>query len=439
MLAPEIIRRKRDGGTLSRDELRFLADGIASGDVSDAQAAAFAMAVFFQGMSNDETAAWTRAMRDSGDIIRWSKDDFHGPILDKHSTGGVGDKVSLVLAPMLAACGAIVPMISGRGLGHTGGTLDKLESIPGFNTRLEHDQFEAVLKKTGCAIVGASDSLAPADRRLYAVRDVTATVESIPLITASILSKKMAAGLEGLILDVKTGSGAFAATKKMARELAASLVNVGNASGLPARALITDMNQVLGTSAGNSVEVIEAIEYLTGGNGELRFDRVVLELGIELLIMGRIAIDRADAESMLRQVLSSGAAAERFGKMAAAQGAPADILETYKSCLPRAEVERPVMAKSRGVIRAMDVRRIGLIVVAMGGGRLIVTDSINPAVGLTDIVGIGESVEKGQVLATVHADDEQQAEHAAREFIDAIKIGESASAPDLIVERVEPD
>jgi thymidine phosphorylase len=439
MLAPEIIRHKRDGGKLSREELTFMANGIATGAVSEAQVAAFAMAIFFQGMSVDESAAWTHAMRDSGEIIRWRKDEFDGPILDKHSTGGVGDKVSLVLAPMLATCGAIVPMISGRGLGHTGGTLDKLESIPGFNSQLDHGQFKAVLKKSGCAIVGANQSLAPADRRLYAVRDVTATVESIPLITASILSKKMAAGLEGLILDVKTGSGAFAGTTTMARALATSLVNVGHASGLPTRALITDMNQVLGTSAGNSVEVIEAINYLVEGNGEQRFDRVVLELGMELLIMGGIAVDRVDAESMLRQVLSSGAAAERFAQMAAAQGAPADILDRYKTCLPRAKVERPVVAQSPGVIRSMDVRRIGLIVVTMGGGRRVATDSVNPAVGLTDIVGIGESVAKDQVLAVVHADNAEQAELASRELLAALEIGETAVAPDLIIDRIEPD
>jgi thymidine phosphorylase len=426
MLATEIIRHKRDGGTLSKEELTFMANGIATASVSE-------------GMSTDESVAWTHAMRDSGEIIRWRKDQFDGPILDKHSTGGVGDKVSLVLAPMLAACGAIVPMISGRGLGHTGGTLDKLESIPDFNTQLDHCQLEAVLKKSGCAIVGASESLAPADRRLYAVRDVTATVESIPLITASILSKKMAAGLEGLILDVKTGSGAFAATTTMARELATSLVNIGHASGLPTRALITDMNQVLGKSAGNSVEVIESIDYLVEGSGEQRFDRVVLELGMELLIMGGIAIDRADAESMLRQVLSSGAAAERFAQMASAQGASADILDRYKTCLPRANIERPIVAQSPGVIRSMDVRRIGLIVVAMGGGRRIVTDRINPAVGLTDIAGIGATVEQGQVLARVHADDKGQAEYATSEFLDAMEIGEAAAAPDLIVDRIEPD
>ncbi|MGI9309659.1 MAG: thymidine phosphorylase, partial [Gammaproteobacteria bacterium] len=298
MLAPEIIRRKRDGATLTSDELTFLANGIADGTISEGQAAAFAMAVFFQGMYTEETAAWTHAMRDSGEVLNWSKQQFDGPLLDKHSTGGVGDKVSLVLAPMLAACGALVPMISGRGLGHTGGTLDKLESIPNFSTQFDQSGMQTVLEKSGCAIVSASESLAPADRRLYGVRDVTATVESIPLITASILSKKMAAGLDGLVLDVKTGTGAFASSLDTARDLATSLVSVGNASGLTTRALITDMNQVLGSSAGNSVEVIESLDYLTTGEGEPRFDQVVLELGIELLLLGKLADDRSGAKSM---------------------------------------------------------------------------------------------------------------------------------------------
>ena len=423
MLAQEIIRRKRDGASLTSAELNFIAGGLADGAVSEGQAAAFAMAVFFQGMDTDETAAWTHAMRDSGDTMHWAADRFGGPMLDKHSTGGVGDKVSLVLAPMLAACGAVVPMISGRGLGHTGGTLDKLESIPGFNTRFDQEGFETVLLQSGCAIVGANESLAPADRRLYAVRDVTATVESIPLITASILSKKMAAGLDALILDVKTGSGAFASSLDMAQELATSLVRVGNASGLPTRALITDMNQVLGATAGNSVEVMESIDYLVEGKGDPRFDQVVMALGSELLVLGGLSSDHAEAEARLRQALTSGDAAERFEKMAAAQGAPADLLQHYKTQLPRAMVVQPIKSGSNGTVRSIDVRRIGMAVVAMGGGRRVATDPVDPTVGFSEVVGIGVSIETGDVLAVVHGRDDDQIAHASAEFLGAIEIG----------------
>ena len=452
MLAQEVIRRKRDGASLTSAELNFFAGGLADGSISEGQAAAFAMAVFFQGMDTDETAAWTHAMRDSGDTMHWAADRFGGPMLDKHSTGGVGDKVSLVLAPMLAACGAVVPMISGRGLGHTGGTLDKLESIPSFNIWFDQDGIEKVLRQSGCAIVGANESLAPADRRLYAVRDVTATVESIPLITASILSKKMAAGLDALILDVKTGSGAFASGLEMAQELATSLVRVGNASGLATRALITDMNQVLGTTAGNSVEVAESVDYLVEGHGDPRFDQVVMALGIELLVLGGLAPDRAEAETRLRQALTSGAAAERFEKMVAAQGAPAEFLKHYSNQLPRARVTQPVQAGSRGTVRSMDVRRIGMAIVAMGGGRRVATDPVDPTVGFSEVVGIGAQVEVGDVLAVVHGRNQAQAASAAAEFLSAVEIGAaqdgepgddaaSVSAtpvrPDTIIERIE--
>jgi thymidine phosphorylase len=432
MQTREIIRRKRDRETLSSEELNILARGIADGSVSEGQGAAFAMAVYFNNMSTEETVAWTHAMRDSGNILEWPRERFDGPILDKHSTGGVGDKVSLVLAPMLAACGAIVPMISGRGLGHTGGTLDKLEAIPGLVTNLNIPDFESVVERAGCAIVDASEKVAPADRVLYGIRDVTATVDSIPLITASILSKKMAAGLEALVLDIKTGSGAFASSLDMARQLASSLVDVSTASGLPVRAVITDMNQVLGTTAGNALEVIESLDYLVTGQGDKRFDEVVMELGIEALMLGDLADDRTMAQRLLRQTLSSGEAAERFAKMVRAQGGPANLLETYNRCLPRANVIAPVDSTASGYVRRIDVRKVGLAVVTMGGGRKFPGENVNPAVGLSDIVGIGRIIKSGDPVATVHAGNEGDLEAASREILGAIDIGDSSTPPAII-------
>ena len=423
MQIQEIIRRKRDGKTLSAGELDFMARGIADGSISEGQGAAFAMAVYFRGMETGETAHWTHAMRDSGDVLAWPKDRFNGPIIDKHSTGGVGDKVSLMLAPMLAACGAIVPMISGRGLGHTGGTLDKLEAIPGFRTDLDPRALETVIHLAGCAIVGASARIAPADRVLYGIRDVTATVDSIPLITASILSKKMAAGLEGLVLDVKTGSGAFASSMEMARELATSLVDVSNASGLPARALVTDMNQVLGTTAGNALEVEEALDYLVNGGGEQRLDQVTMALGAEALLLGGLAADEKAAGEMLGRVLSSGEAAEQFAKMAKAQGGPGDLLDSYRRQLPRAAVVRPVESTAAGFVRGMDVRELGMAVVGMGGGREVPDSVIDPGVGLSGIIGVGQAVEEGQPLAVVHVGDESDYLATRDRIIAAIDIG----------------
>jgi thymidine phosphorylase len=420
MQTREIIRRKRDRETLSSEELNFVARGIADGSVSEGQGAAFAMAVYFNKMSLEETAAWTHAMRDSGNILQWPQERFDGPILDKHSTGGVGDKVSLVLAPMLAACGAIVPMISGRGLGHTGGTLDKLEAIPGLVTNLDLPDFVSAVERAGCAIVGASEKVAPADRVLYGIRDVTATVDSIPLITASILSKKMAAGLEGLVLDIKTGSGAFASSLDMARELASSLVDVSTASGLPVRAVITDMNQVLGTTAGNALEVIEALDFLVSGQGNGRFDEIVIELGIEALMLGDLAADRTMAQRMLRQTLASGEAAERFAKMVRAH------------CLPSANILRPVNAIASGYVRKMDVREIGLTIVNLGGGRTVPNSTINPAVGFSGVVGIGNAVAEGEPLAFVHAESEEEFEKASLEFLAAITIEDASDQPQTI-------
>jgi thymidine phosphorylase len=375
-------------------------------------------------MDTAETVALTRAMTHSGQVLQWAGAGLHGPVLDKHSTGGVGDKLSLMLAPLVAACGGVVPMISGRGLGHTGGTLDKLEALPGYRVDLTHEALLAQLRGVGCAIVGAGSGLAPADRRLYAIRDVTATVESVPLITASILSKKLAAGLQGLVLDVKVGSGAFAPTPAMAQELAASLVSVARGAGLPARALITDMNQVLGRTAGNALETREAIAWLTGAEREPRQTGLTLALAAEMLVLGGLCADTAAAHARLEAVLARGEAAERFARMVAAQGGPADVLRDAQ--LPQAPVKHAVPAPRAGVVAAIDVRALGLAVVALGGGRRMPGERIDPRVGLAQVRGLGEALAAGEPLAVVHAADARSAEEAGRAVQAAFTLADQA-------------
>ena len=414
-----------------------MAKGIATGTINEGQIAAFAMAVFFSGMSIAETAAWTEAMTASGTQIQWPRDLLAGPLLDKHSTGGVGDKVSLVLAPLLAACGAYVPLISGRGLDHTGGTLDKLEAIPGYCSNVEQARLIKVVQDAGCAIVGATDTIAPADRRLYSIRDVTATVDSVPLITSSILSKKLAAATDGLVLDVKTGSGAFAGTTHAARELAESLVAVGEQSGLHTGALITDMEQVLGRNAGNAVEVEEAIAFLSNDRRDRRFEELVIELGCEALQMGKLAGDDISAKSLLRRNLDNGTAAERFQAMVAALEGPADLIEHPNNYLPKAVISQPVFATTGGFVQTIDVRQIGMIIVEMGGGRRRPGDAIDPSVGLTDVLGIGEVVSPDRPLAIVHARSENDAEKAAVELKQAFQIGETpCNSRTVVLERI---
>ena len=427
MLVQEIIRRKRDGAALSDAEIAFLVRGITDGSIGDGQVAAFAMAVFFRGMTMDERVALTRAMTASGTVLDWSGHRPSGPLLDKHSTGGVGDKVSLVLAPLVAACGGLVPMISGRGLGHTGGTLDKLDSIPGYDTAPDLAAFRRTVEHAGCAIIGQTAELAPADRRLYAIRDVTATVESIPLITASILSKKATAGLAGLIMDVKTGSGAFARDEAVAVELAESIIAVAEGAGLPCVALITSMNQVLGRSAGNALEVGEAIAYLTGAARDPRLHEVVMALGAELLVLGGLDPEPGAARGRLEAALGSGAAAERFARMVAALGGPSDLIEDPDRHLPAAAVVRPALPQVPGVIGAMDLRRIGLAVVELGGGRRDAADRIDHGVGLSEVAGIGEAVGPERPLALVHARSPAAAEAAERALRDAFDLGEAAT------------
>ncbi|MEM9779982.1 MAG: thymidine phosphorylase, partial [Pseudomonadota bacterium] len=379
MIAAELIAKKRDGKRLTTAELEFLVMGITNDTLSEGQVAALAMAVYFKGMQVEERVAFTRAMRDSGTVLTW---DLPGPVLDKHSTGGVGDNTSLMLAPALAACGAYVPMISGRGLGHTGGTLDKFDSIPGYQTQPDLETLRRVTAEVGCAIIGQTPDVAPADKRLYAVRDVTATVESIDLITASILSKKLAAGLEALVLDVKTGSGAFMSRTKDAKALAGALVDVANGAGCKTTALITDMNEPLASVAGNALEVANAIEFLKGDEIDGRLWDVTVALGGEVLVNAGLAESTKAGAARMAEVFQNGKAAEVFGRMVHALGGPPDILDDYQTHLPRARVVDEVCPATSGFVTAIDTRAVGMTVVELGGGRQKVTDPINPSVGL---------------------------------------------------------
>ena len=425
MLVPELIRRKRDGGELTPEELGFLVRGISDGSVSDAQVGALAMAVVVRGMSAAERIALTGEMTRSGDVLDWSAAGLHGPALDKHSTGGVGDKVSLLLAPIVAACGGAVPMISGRGLGHTGGTLDKLEAIPGYDTAPDNDTFRRAVASAGCAIVGQTGTLAPADRRLYAIRDATGTVESIPLIAASILSKKLAAGLDALVMDVKVGSGAFLPGHEQASELAQAIVEIARGNGLHASALLTDMDRVLGRSAGNAVEVRESIDHLTGAAADDRLRAVTLALSAELLRLGGVIDDEDEARAAAERALDGGAAAERFAAMVAQLGGPADLLEAPERHLPAAPVELAAEPAQAGIVTAVQVRAVGLAVIALGGGRTRETDPVDHAVGLTEVAAPGERVGPGErPLALVHARDEASASRAGDALRDAYGIGD---------------
>jgi thymidine phosphorylase len=426
---PEIIRIKRDGNVLSAPQIQSFVRGLVDGSWGDSQVAAMAMAILLRGMDAPEAVALTEAMTRSGEVLDWSGAGLHGPILDKHSTGGVGDKVSLMLAPIVAACGGVVPMISGRGLGHTGGTLDKLEALPGYRVNPDRPTLLAALRSAGCAIVGASAELAPADRRLYAIRDVTATVESLPLITASILSKKRAAGLQALVLDVKVGNGAFMAAPEAALALARSLVDVACGAGLPTRALITDMGQVLGTSAGHALEVQEAIDYLTGRHREPRLHAVTLALTAHLLCLGGLAPDLDAAQALAHRALDSGAAAERFARMVAALGGPADVLADPG--MDVAPVQCDVPAPTDGVLAAADVRAIGLAVGGLGGGRSRPGDRIDPRVGFSRVLPLGAVVRAGQPLARVHAANAEAARQASQAVAAAFTLGPVGASPSL--------
>ena len=437
-LPQEIIRRKRDGATLSADEIAFMIRGLTDNSISEGQVAAFAMAIFFRGMTMDERVALTRCMVESGEILSWENIGDGAPVLDKHSTGGVGDKVSLMLAPIVAACGARVPMISGRGLGHTGGTLDKLDSIPGYNTAPDIAGFRRCIAEAGCAIIGQTGDLAPADKRLYGIRDVTATVESIPLITASILSKKLAAGLDGLVMDVKTGNGAFAAELPMARELAESIVAVANGAGLKTTALITDMNQVLGRSVGNAVEVAESVAFLRcEADWDMRLLEIVLALAGEMLATGGIVMNSEAGRCMAGTALANGRAAEAFQRMVTSLGGPADFIDRAEAYLPTAPVSVPCIPEESGIVTAMDTRAVGVAVVALGGGRRRADDAIDHSVGLTEMCGLGEAVDSDRPLAIVHAANEDAAQACCEALRAAVSIGgEAPASSPAIIERV---
>ena len=435
MLPQEFIRKKRDGGVVDPADIAAFVRGLTDGSVTEGQVAAFAMAVFFNGMTRAEAVALTLAMRDSGSVLDWSF--LPGPAVDKHSTGGVGDNVSLMLAPIVAACGGYVPMISGRGLGHTGGTLDKMDSIPGYVSQPDNVLFRRTVKEVGCAVIGQTADLAPADKRFYAIRDVTATVESVPLITASILSKKLAAGLGALVLDVKTGSGAFMAKARDAAKLADSLVAVANGAGLKTTALITDMDEPLASAAGNAVEVKNAVDFLTGDFRDPRLEEVTLALCAEMLSVTGLANTPAEGHSRSREALTSGRAAEIFGRMVAALGGPADFVGKAGKHLPAAPVVRAVPAPSDGFVAAIATRDVGLAVVALGGGRTRPQDKIDHAVGLTGLTPVGAAVAKGEPLALVHARTAEQAEATARTVAACYRFGsEKPKTPKAVKRRI---
>ncbi|MDP9195152.1 MAG: thymidine phosphorylase [Pseudomonadota bacterium] len=430
MLPQEVIRRKRNGETLSAHEIQEFVKGVTAETVTEGQVAALAMAICFRGLTLPERIALTDAMATSGTVMEWKSLNLPGPILDKHSTGGVGDKVSLILAPVIAACGGFVPMISGRGLGHTGGTLDKMDSIPGYRSQPDGDLLRKAVREVGCAIIGATPDLAPADRRIYAIRDTTGTVESLDLITASILSKKLAAGLDGLVMDVKFGSGAFLPPMDQALSLAESIATVATGAGLPTVSLLTDMNQVLGPTAGNALEVRESINMLTGKHMDPRLLEVTVALCAELLLLGKLARTEAEARTRVMTALQSGAAAETFARMVAVLGGPKDLLDNPDSHLAKAAIQRPVLARTEGYLSVMNVRQMGVAVLALGGGRTRPADTIDFAVGLDEVAGLGARMgPHGQPLAVIHAQTEEAFRTAETLLQNAVTISDTPPAP----------
>lgn len=436
-LPQEAIRRKRDGEALSASDLRALVCGMADGSLADAQVAALAMAVYFRGMTASECAGLTLAMRDSGEVFDWRKESLPGPVLDKHSTGGIGDLVSLVLGPMLAACGAYVPMIAGRGLAHTGGTIDKLEAIPGYRVRPDPLQLRKTVREAGVAIVGAGDHVAPADRRLYSIRDVTATVDCIPLIVASILSKKLAAGLDALVLDIKTGNGAVMTERNRGRDLALRMIDTAAEAGLRVSALITDMSEPLARSAGNALELREALSMLRGEPADARLMEVTLALGVEVMVLGGLAADANAARAALANSLANGQAAERFALMVASLGGPADFMDRPDRHLATAPVILEVPASCEGFVTAIDTRALGFAVVSLGGGRTSPDQAVDPAVGLDRLASLAQPMRTGMPLARVHAASADAARQAAIAVTNAYAIGEAPRTRPKLFERIE--
>ncbi|MBA4136528.1 MAG: thymidine phosphorylase [Opitutus sp.] len=423
-----IIIKKRDGGALTQDEIGFFARGVVNGQFADYQATALLMAIFWRGMTPQETAWLTDAMMRSGDVIDLR--DLPGAKVDKHSTGGVGDKVSLILAPLAAACGITVPMMSGRGLGHTGGTLDKLEAIPGFRVMLDVPEFRAILQKVGMAMIGQTPQVVPADRKLYSLRDVTGTVECIPLICASIMSKKLAEGIDSLVLDVKFGQGAFMKKKEDALTLARAMVAVGQAAGKPVWAQLTAMNQPLGRCAGHTTEVIESIECLKG-RGPDDLMEVTFALTGHMLVLGGAAKDMAEARTKMDTAIANGRALQKFHEMCVAQGGDPRVIEDY-SILPTANKKIEVRARgadASGFVSEVDALRCGHAIMALGGGRAAVTDKVDHAVGIADLIKIGEPVAPGTLLCTLHVNDDAKGTRAEALVREAVKF--TAAAPTL--------
>jgi thymidine phosphorylase len=424
VLFTDIIRNKRDGGQLSDEEIQFFVDGLADSSIPAEQVSALAMAIFLNSMSFDEAAKLTLAMTNSGTVLDWSDAGLDGPVVDKHSTGGVGDKVSFLLAPIAAACGCYVPMISGRGLGHTGGTTDKAESIPGYTTAPDFATFRKVVKSAGCAIISQTSDLAPADRRFYSIRDVTGTVESVPLITASILSKKIAAGLDALVMDVKVGSGAFMDSHDRAVELAKSIIGTAAKANLKTHALITDMNEVLGATAGNALEIDESMRYLRNEYREPRLDEAVLALTGEMLVITGLEPDRDVARSKCDEAVTSGKAAEAFSKMTAELGGPSDFVESFDQHLSKAPIKRAVYAE--GVLAEVNARSVGNAIIELGGGRRKVGETLDLSVGFSDIAPIGTILDNSTPLAVIHAANESDADRAEANLLAACRVAESA-------------
>ena len=425
-----IIERKRDGAALAEADIREWIARYADGRLPDYQMAALAMAIYFRGMSPEETLALTDAMMRSGDALSW--DGLSRPTADKHSTGGIGDKLSIPLAPLVASCGVAVPMISGRGLGITGGTLDKLESIPGYDTHLDNARFRAVVDAVGCSIIGQTDRLAPADRKLYALRDVTGTVPSIPLITASILSKKLAEGAATLVFDVKCGAGAFMKTPADARALADSLLAVARGAGRHAEALVTAMDQPVGETAGNALEIAESVDLLRGA-GPADALELALRLAVPMLTLSGVSPDGASARALLEKKLASGAALETFAQMVAAQGGDARVAESPETVLPQAPVLLDVAAPRAGHLARVDADGIGRAVLLLGGGRRAVTDAIDPAVGVSRLRKVGERIEKGEPLLRIHARIRAEAEALVPQALAAHEIVDGPVAPPPLV------
>ena len=424
MIPQEIIRKKRDKKTLSKKEISLFVNGLTDGSFSDPQVAAMSMAIFSNGMSREETVDLTEAMTTSGDIISWADIVDDDLVCDKHSTGGVGDKTSIILAPILAACGLFVPMISGRGLGHTGGTLDKFDSIKGYNTQPDLDTFKNVVKDVGCAIIGQTENLAPADKKLYSIRDIVGTVESLPLITSSILSKKIASGLKTLVLDVKVGNGSFNSTLEIARDLSHSLVQVAQGAGLQCEAILTDMNQVLGKSAGHTLEMLECIRFLLNKEKDIRLEKITYELTSSILMMSQ-NLSKDEAIKKINTVVSSGLAAEKFEKMVHALGGPVDILSSYKKYLEVSSFKKEIFSKNAGWIKNIKTRELGLILIELGGGRKQITDKINYNVGYNNVLNVGDKIDSSQSILTVYTDSINDYENVREKIEDCFIISDS--------------